>query len=120
VARRTNTRNRPQKPASRADGRPGSSYSRRSQIWREQRSRAAAGAPFVRVEVLPSRVGRLGGVPQRYPKPADGADRAARSRTRKVSIAESRSDKQMTRWCDSDGSRGPRIGRVSTFKIPKS
>ena len=35
---------------------------RRSQIWRDNRSRAAARAPFVRAEISPSGVGRLDGV----------------------------------------------------------
>ena len=64
LAGRANARNRPQKPNSRADGRPRSSYRRRSQVWRDDRSRAAPRTPFIRAEVLPSSVRRPDELPQ--------------------------------------------------------
>ena len=48
----------------------------RSQVRRDDRSRAAPRAPFARAQILPSSIGRADGIPQRPARHSNGPDRA--------------------------------------------
>jgi RNA pseudouridylate synthase len=66
-------------------GRRGPSDHRRSEIRRENRAQEAAGATFVRAQVLPSELGHIDGVSQRSARTNEDTDRTASSHPREMS-----------------------------------
>ena len=68
-------RNRTQAPDPRSVGGRRPPDHRRSEIWRERRSRAKAGAPRLRAEISPSGLRRINGVSQRSAPTAQGVHR---------------------------------------------
>src|SRR5579862_4166671 len=68
---RTSSRNRPQKPDPRPDGRSRSSDHRRSQIWREDRSCATPGATFVPADFHAPSLRKPNDLPKSYANQPD-------------------------------------------------